>query len=458
MWMFRSRIGLALKRTSFRFEAANSRACRVTRVTRWYQRLRQSRAAVNEVVSGLRTGRSDRAVHGHTAVFADALAILSGMNSSQVGTAATATALPLAGVRILSLAEQYPGPYATMLLADLGADVILVERPAGGDPSRRFPGLFTSLNRNKRSVALDLKSVQGKADFLCLLDTADVVVEGYRPGVMGRLGLDAETLRARRPSLVFASISSFGQNGPSAAVAGHDLSIQAAAGMIDVPIGQEAGFSLPVLPLADISSAMFAALGIVAALFARNGSSRGSTVDVSMLDSMVSWMTPFLVPPMNGLPTRTLPPDDPGYGLFATADGRQITLSIAGEDHMWSSLCRLLDLGELAALTEDARIARRATIVPRLRGAVGNWRYDELCRRLEAERIAFGPVVKLQDVLTDPQLVARGMQVDIDSRQGTQRFVRQPLLLDGRVGVVARPAPGLGEHNAELLGTGAATA
>lgn len=202
--------------------------------------------------------------------------------------------LPLAGVRILSLAEQYPGPYATMLLADLGADVILVERPGSGDPSRRFPGLFASFNRNKRSVVLDLKSESGKAEFLQLVDTADVVMEGFRPGVMARLQFGAEALRARKPSLVFVSISSFGQNGPQVGVAGHDLSIQAAAGMIDVPHGQEASLSLPVLPLADISSAMFAALGVVTALFARSRSGRGSEIDVSMLDSLVSWMTPFL--------------------------------------------------------------------------------------------------------------------------------------------------------------------
>ena len=138
--------------------------------------------------------------------------------------------LPLAGLRILSLAEQLPGPFATLLLADLGADVILVERPKGGDPSRRFPGLFASMNRNKRSVALDLKSPDGREQFLRLVDGADAVLEGFRPGVMQRLGLDADTLRQRKPALVVLSSSSFGQTGPYAHMAGHDLSIQAAAG------------------------------------------------------------------------------------------------------------------------------------------------------------------------------------------------------------------------------------
>ncbi len=369
--------------------------------------------------------------------------------------------LPLAGVRILSLAEQYPGPFATMLLADLGADVILVERPNGGDPSRRFPGLFASMNRNKRSVTLDLKSVQGHADFLALVDSADVVVEGYRPGVMDRLKLGADALRARKPSLIFVSISSFGQTGPSVGIAGHDLSIQGAAGMLKIPLGQEATSTLPVLPLGDISSAMFAALGIVTALFDRSKTGMGTAIDVSMLDSLVSWMTPFLVPPMNDLPTRALPPEDPGYGVFATADDRQITLSIAGEDHMWSTLCAVLDLPALAALNEQQRSDQRSDITPLLRSAILRWPCDALCSRLESERIAFGPVLQLHEVLADPQMVARGMTVELHSDRCNSHlslpsapciFVRQPLLMDGMQPEPMLPVPALGQHNVAILG------
>ena len=360
--------------------------------------------------------------------------------------------LPLTGVRVLSLAEQYPGPYATMLLADLGADVILVERPGSGDPSRRFPGLFASFNRNKRSVVLDLKAAADREQFLRLVDSADVVLEGYRPGVMARLQISSEVLLARKPSLVFVSISSFGQNGPQTGLAGHDLSIQAAAGMIDVPLGQEAGLSLPVLPLADISSAMFAALGVVTALFARSRSGQGAAIDVSMLDSLVSWMTPFLVPPINGLPTRTLPPLDPGYGLFATADGRQITLSIAGEDHMWAALCRLLSLEQYAALREQERSDRAKEIEPHLRSAMARWPYESLYQRLESEGIAFGPVRRLHEVLDDPRMRARNMTVGMDGNNGRQTFLRQPLLLNGQGGTITCQAPALGQHTAEVLG------
>lgn len=359
-----------------------------------------------------------------------------------------AARLPLEGLRILSLAEQYPGPYATLLLADLGADVILVERPGTGDPIRRFPGLFTALHRNKRSVALDLKSPSGREDFLRLVDTADAVIEGFRPGVMARLGLAADALRARKPGLVFASISAFGQTGPMVAVAGHDLSIQGVAGMVDVPPGQEASTPIPKVPLADLASGMFAALGVVSALLARERGGSGATVDVSMLDSVVSWMTGFLVPAMNGLPQRQLPPADPGYGVFATADGRQITLSIAGEPHMWAQLCALLGLEQYAPLSENELGARRDEILPLLRAAVASRPYDALCADLEQHRIAFGPVRRLEDVTADPQVAARGMEVQL---QG-QRYIRQPILFNGEGGAVRRGTPGLGEHNAELLG------
>jgi crotonobetainyl-CoA:carnitine CoA-transferase CaiB-like acyl-CoA transferase len=361
------------------------------------------------------------------------------------------TTLPLAGVRILSLAEQYPGPYAGMLLADMGADVILVERPGSGDPSRRFPGLFASFNRNKRSVELNLKSEEGRNAFLVLVDSSDVVMEGFRPGVMARLKLGAEDLRLRKPDLVFVSISAFGQNGPLAGVAGHDLSIQAAAGLVQVPIGQEAQAPLPMLPLGDIASAMFAALGVVTALFARKSSGQGSSIDVSMLDSLVSWMTPFLMPPMNKLETRELPPRDPGYGLFLTADGRQITLSIAGEDTMWRALCVILALPQFADLNELERSTRCKEITPLLREAIAQHPFDSLHQQLESKSIAFGPVLGLDAVLNDPHMVARGMTQALASAVGVQKYVRQPILMDGHGGVINRLPPALGQHNNELL-------
>lgn len=360
--------------------------------------------------------------------------------------------LPLTGFRILSLAEQLPGPLATMLLADLGADVILVERPSGGDPSRRFAGHFESLGRNKRSVALDLKSGDGRQAFLRLVDTADVVVEGFRPGVMQRLGFGAEALRARRPGLVYVSISAFGQTGPMAGVAAHDLSIQAAAGLIDVAHGAEDAAVMPMLPLADIAAGTAAALGIVAALLGRASTGRGATVDVSMLDSLVAWMAPFIVPALNGLAPAPLPPQDPAYGLFATADGQQITISIAGEDHIWRDLCAILGLGDLADLTEDMRIADRTQVLRRLRDAVALCDLAWLAARFEAGRITFGPVHRGGDVAANRQVAARGMIQEVTAPDGRRlRYVRQPVLFDGQGGTITGPAPALGQHTDEIL-------
>jgi crotonobetainyl-CoA:carnitine CoA-transferase CaiB-like acyl-CoA transferase len=224
---------------------------------------------------------------------------------------------------------------------------------------------------------------------------------------------------------------------------------------VNVPLGQEATSLMPVLPLADISSALFAALGIVTALLARTRTGRGASVDVSMHDCLVSWMAPFLAPPLNGLPVRPLPPPEPGYGVFATADGRQITLSIAGEDAMWDALCELLHLPQFAGLNEAQRVARCQEIQPHVRTALAQRSHDSLCQQLEARRIAFGPVLAAQDVLAHPHMQARRMAGTVPANkagQAAQVFVRQPLVFDGHVGAVLRQAPALGEHNAELLG------
>ena len=361
------------------------------------------------------------------------------------------TQLPLAGIRILSLAEQYPGPYATSWLADLGADVILVERPGSGDPSRRHAGHFESLNRNKRSVALDLKSEAGRAAFLALVDSADAVMEGFRPGVMTRLGFDANQLRERKPALIYVSVSSFGQSGPLVNVAGHDLSVQGVAGLINVAAGEEAQAVLPWLPLADVASGMFAAMAVLCGLVARNRSGQGSTTDVSMLDSLVSWMVPFIVPAINGLMPAPLPPKDPGYGVFATADGRQITLSIAGEDHMWKLLCRLLGLDDLAGLTEKQRVERRAEVSPRLRAAIAGHPVDWLTRQLEEKQIAFGPVLSLAEVADGAQVAHRGLVVAVAGPGGPIRQIVQPLAIAGLPTPIGRNAPRLGEHTDEIL-------
>lgn len=365
----------------------------------------------------------------------------------------TEPALPLDGLRILTLAHLYPGPFATMILADLGADVIIVEGPATPDRTRRFSGHFEALNRNKRAVAIDLKSEQGRLAFLRLAETADAVLEGFRPGVMSRLGLGPETLQTRNPRLVVVSISGYGQTGPMASHGAHDISLQGTAGMLNIPLGEEAAHPLPPLVLADIAAANAAAIGVVVALLQRERSAHAARVDVSMLDSLVAWMAPHLVPAINGQDAARLPPTDPGYGVFLSADGKQLTLSISGEDHLWRSLCDLLALPHLAELSELQRIADRVAIQTQLRQAVIFHPMEWLERNFAAAYIPFGRVNRLTEVASDPQVKARELFIERSTASGsTYKYIRQPLVFDGFVSRIHRSAPALGEHNDELLG------
>ncbi|MCQ4150594.1 CaiB/BaiF CoA transferase family protein [Rhodococcus qingshengii] len=353
--------------------------------------------------------------------------------------------LPLAGIRVLSLAEQYPGPYATMILADLGADVILVERPNGGDPTRRFSGHFNGLNRNKRSVAIDLKSDQGKKILLELAATADVLIEGYRPGVLSRLGVGPETLQERYPRLVVCSVSSFGQTGPMGPRGGHDLSMQGIAGFV----GGDPPAPAP-LPLADLSSAMFAVIGIVTSLLDRARGREAAYIDISMLDALVSWRSTALVSSLNGLDPAPYPPDDPGYGVFEASTGQLITLSIAGEDHQWRALCETVGLLDLAELTTEAREAQAAEIVPRLKGAIRQHDWDKLEAELSRQGVGFGPVNDDQAVAEHPQVAAREVIVEVDDGSGLIA-VAQPIKFDGKRVRIRSRAPYLGEHSRDLL-------
>ncbi|MGW3606338.1 CaiB/BaiF CoA transferase family protein [Micromonospora sp. NPDC005161] len=360
-----------------------------------------------------------------------------------MGEQRSRAAAPLSGVRVVSLAEQYPGPYATMILADLGAEVVMVERTGGGDPTRRFDGHFEALNRGKRSLAIDLKSVQGKSVMDKLLATADVLIEGFRPGVMDRLGFGADEVGRRFPSLVYCSVSALGQTGPLSPRGGHDLTLQGMAGFVssDEPAP---------LPLADLSSALFSALGIVTSLYARRESGRGATVDVAMLDSLISWRTIGLVSSMNDLTPSPYPPRDPGYGVFRTEDGVPFSLSIAGEDHQWLALCQELGLDGLAALTTLERESREDELSKRLAEACATVPWDHLSGRLEARGVGFGPVHDDAGVVADPQVRARGLVVEVADGSGV-RVVRQPIVINGQASTVPFRAPRLGQDTDRFL-------
>jgi crotonobetainyl-CoA:carnitine CoA-transferase CaiB-like acyl-CoA transferase len=361
---------------------------------------------------------------------------------------------PLDGLRILSLAEQYPGPYATLLLADLGADVVLVERPNGGDPARAVSaGFFEGLNRNKRSLAVDLKRAEGREILVRLARDADVLLEGFRPGAMDRLGLGYDALRELNQGLVYVSISGFGQDGPLRDRAAHDLTYQGIAGLLYERVASRDVSPTPAPAVGDLSAGMFGALAALTGLVQRSRTGRGCHVDVSMLDGLVSWMSALLVPAINGLGRVGLP-RQPAYGLFETADRRLLSLSIAHEDRFWRALCEATGLGDEAATLDVAeREARVDELRARLAGRIAQRTLAAWTEDLGRADICFGPVNDLADVAADEQVVARQLVVELagEGERPARRHVRQPLRFDGAGPGPRRHVPGLGEHTREVL-------
>lgn len=362
----------------------------------------------------------------------------------------TRMALLLEGIRILSLAEQYPGPYATLLLADLGADVILVERPGVGDPARQFPAFHAALNRNKRSVAIDLKTEEGRQDLLDLIGDADVLMEGFRPGTMERLGFGYDAVSARNPRLIYVSISGFGQSGPYRDRPAHDLSYQATAGFLHR--GAESGhLEQPTdIAVGDLSSGMFAAIGILAALHERSRTNKGRYIDVSMTDGLVSWMSVMAGPLMNRAALADIDAE-PAYGVFHAGDGKPLSLSIAHEDWFWRPLCALLGMQDCAGLDRAGRTARKSELRERIAAALARDAREAWGAKFDAAGIPWGPVNKIEEVTADPHFNARGMFAEIAGKRGTLRYVAQPLVVDGERPGARRGVPALGQHTDEIL-------
>ena len=359
----------------------------------------------------------------------------------------------LSGITVISLAQQYPGPYCTMLLSDLGADVVLVEQPDGGDPARGADGLgsfFSALNRGKRSITLNLKNDDGIAIFWELLETADVVVEGFRPGVMERLGFGQNEVRERFPQLVYCSISGFGQDGPYRSRAGHDLSYQALAGLLASSIETDArNYSSP-LAIGDLSSAMFATVGIVGALLHRERSGTGEYVDVSMSDGLLSWMGTSLEPVLNGVEQRA-GSREPAYGVFLCGDGKYISLSIAHEDHFWRPLCEQLGRPDLSELRGGERRARRDELREIIADRLAHDSRDHWVELLAAANVATGPVLSLSEVVEDPHNRAREMFVSGGDGSDRQWYVAHPLKFAETQAREPSPAPQLGQHTDVIL-------
>ena len=324
----------------------------------------------------------------------------------------------LAGVRVLDLSIWRPGPYATSLLCALGADVVKVE-PPGGDPMRHYQGLFEEINAGKRSVVLDLKTPPGRHRAEALASEADILVEGFRPGVMARLGLDEPRLRALNPGLVYCSISGYGQEGARALVPGHDVNYQAWSGAL-VPEGGAA--TMPPLPVADLAAGMSAAFGVCAALAGRTATGQGARLDISMTDVLSTW-TGHAGPN----PAASAPATVPGYGLFSTADGNQLSLGVVDEQHFWSALCTVLGREDLAGLDFAARTADGEALQGAVAVAVAARPRRELIDDLLAAGVPAAPVLDRAAMLDAAEFPDFPIRLDAAARRG-----RVPLLDENR--------------------------
>jgi crotonobetainyl-CoA:carnitine CoA-transferase CaiB-like acyl-CoA transferase len=312
---------------------------------------------------------------------------------------------PLAGVRVLDLSVWRPGPYCTQLLHELGAEIVKIEPPTG-DPMRAFPDLFASLNAGKDMRRVDLKTDAGRAEVLDLAADAHVVVEGFRPGVVDRLGVGPAAVRARNPGVVYCSISGFGQTGPLADAPGHDLTYMAWAGALS-PDG--APPVAPRIPVADLAAGMAAAMRICAACVRSRSTGEGVVLDVAMADVVATWTGPADAKLQGAAAaTRAIP----GYGTFPTADGGWVALGVLDEDRFWAALCRALGLGDYGDLGFAARAARTDELQGAVAAAVARRPRDEVVAELLAVGVPVAPVLDRAGMLGLEHFRARGITGD----------------------------------------------
>jgi crotonobetainyl-CoA:carnitine CoA-transferase CaiB-like acyl-CoA transferase len=374
---------------------------------------------------------------------------------------------PLAGVRVLDLSRILSGPFATMVFADLGADVIKLENPRTGDDTREWAppyqgdqsAYFLSVNRNKRDVAVDLKTEQGRDIALLLADRADVLMENFRPGTAGRLGLGYDALSARNPRLIYASISGFGQTGPYANEPGYDAIAQALGGLMSVT-GEADGDPVRAgNSAADLGAAMWAAIGILAALHARHASGRGEWIDISLLDGQIASLTYLAggyfasgeVPRRYGSAHPSIVP----YQALRTADG--LLMVAVGNDALWQRFAPLLGLPELADdprfVTNPQRVANRAELIPIIEAALATRGSEAWAEELSRVGIPAGPINGIDAALAHPQVRAREMVLTTEHpTAGTLRMTGSPIKLSDYTTTVRRPPPTLGQHTDEVLG------
>ena len=379
----------------------------------------------------------------------------------------------LDGIKVLDLSRVLAGPWAGMILADLGAEVIKIERPGVGDDTRHWgppylkdrqgnetaeAAYYFSTNRGKRSLAVDLATEEGAEVIRRLAAGADVLIENFRVGGLDKYGLDYASLKAANPRLIYCSITGFGQTGPYKDKAGYDFLIQGMAGLMSVTGTEESGPLKTGVAISDLTTGMYAVIAILAALHARQASGRGQHIDMSLFDTQVGWLANqnmnYLIgglrPELRGNSHPNIVP----YEAFETAQG-QIIVAV-GNDRQFARFAEAIGAPELASdprfSTNRARVENREALVGLIREALkakgaAHWLAD-----FEARRIPCGPVSTIAEVFDHPQLEARGLRFDLPHPlAGSVPQVRTPIKFSDSEMVYETPPPGLGEHTDEVL-------
>lgn len=379
---------------------------------------------------------------------------------------------PLAGLRVLELARILAGPWCGQLLADLGAEVIKVERPGGGDDTRTWgppflkgadgadlgAAYFHATNRGKRSVAVDFETEEGQAIIRDLARQSDVLIENFKVGGLKKYGLDYESLRKENPRLVYCSVTGFGQDGPYAPRAGYDFLVQGMGGIMDLTGAPDGEPQKVGVAFADIFTGLYATVGILAALRRRDETGTGGHVDMALLDTQVgvlanqamNYLTSGKAPKRMGNAHPNIVP----YQVFPCADGYFI--AAIGNDGQFARFCAVLGAPELAQeedyRTNPARVANRAVLVPKLTALTMAFARDDLLAALEAKGVPAGPINTVSQVFEDPQVKARGLRVDLaEAGGGTIPAVASPIVLDGERQVAKSASPRLGADTEAVL-------
>lgn len=368
--------------------------------------------------------------------------------------------LPLQGIQVLDLSRLLPGPYCSQMLADFGAEVIKVEDTGKGDYLRDFPpqvgqcsALYYSVNRNKKSIKLDLKQAEGKEVFRKLVARTDVVLEGFRPGVMDKLKLGYEELRKVNPRLIYCAITGYGQDGPYSNAAGHDVNYLSYAGISGLTGELYGKPVLSDIQVADIGGgALMGVIGILLALQARAITGQGQMCDVSMMDGVVSWL-PFILgrfaageKPSRG--SSLLCGGYACYNIYPTLDEKYVSLG-ALEDKFWIDFCRRIGREDLVA--QQMNIEAQPMVIRELNEIFRQKTQEEWVSFFDGADICFSPVNDLHQAVNDPQILHRKMIVDVEIENRKNLLIGIPIKLSETPGEIRTTFPNHGEHTNEIL-------